>query len=54
MKEGELLYIKAVYTESDVPGNMKRLVTTDQGTVVWASEDEIIIPVMEDEYEANS
>ena len=41
MKPGEIIYIKATYVPQHHDGNMIRCITSDTGSVIWASPEEV-------------
>ena len=41
MKPGEVCYIKATYVPQHHDGNMIRCITSDTGSVIWASPEEV-------------
>ena len=41
MKPGEVIYIKATYVPQHHDGNMIRCITSDTGSVIWASPEEV-------------
>jgi hypothetical protein len=41
MKPGDVIYIKATYVPQHHDGNMIRCITSDTGSVIWASPEEV-------------